>query len=471
MEKAHKVRTKKHSKCGQKYMEAVKRKLSADADRNTWKLPFKIGYISADKYLREFLSALVRLMKDERRVKKVAMKQDLVAKIQADRQLQTQELGWLFRPLALCPFPSKPLKSRVIINSKEVVLNDAIWQRKAGNLTISITADPRFGIPYGQDILIVLFLAIEARRQGSRKIVVNFYRDLMQMFGIEANSGYKYKAVQASMARIRNALYKWEIDQGANRETGGNYLYIEEWDLYFDPKNPQQRPLWDQYILLSERFWYEINKHKIPFNLEAARHLKTKPAHLNFYLWLSYRVWNVWNECPGEEVVIPYWGVNGLQNQMSSTIENRNDFRPEIRKWLTTAKEVWPRCPVEIQGDALTICVTGEDQLDVQPMDTDAPRILPRPKPGTLPETSSSSCPNCGQKRTLKKGKQSRQGYRMPDYWHCAGGCKPVSAEAICPECGQVMIEKNKGRADYFYQCECGVVKGGEDFWLTTVFK
>jgi len=406
-------------------------------------------------------------VKVEKRIAKIEQQKEQVAKIQVDRPLQSQEMGWLFRPLALCPFPSKPLKKRIIFKGQEVDAGlETLWQRRSGKLTISITADPRFGIPYGQDILIVLYLAVEARRQSSRKIVVNFYRDLMEMFGINANSGYKYRAVQASMARIRNALYKWELDQGPTRETGGNYLYIEEWDLYFDPKNPQQRPLWDQYILLSERFWYEINKHKIPFNLEAARHLKTKPAYLNFYLWLSYRVWNAWDECPGGNVLIPYWGDCGLQSQMSSIIEQRYNFRIQVKNWLTAVKELWPRCPVAIEGDALTICVTAEDQLDVMPKDTDAPRLLPQPKLPEIPEASGNICPQCGRERILKKGKQSRKGYRMPDYWQCTGGCKPVSAEAICPDCAQAMVEKNKGRADYYYQCECGVVKAGEDFWV-----
>lgn len=405
-------------------------------------------------------------MKDTNRVVKNEDQKDQVAKIRAERQLQIQELGWLFRPLALCPFPAKPLKNRVIMNGKEIVQLETIWRRKSGKLTIEIMGHRDFGIPYGQDILVVLYLAIEARRQGSRKIKVNFYRDLMEMFGINANSGYKYKAVQASLYRIRNALYKWELDQGPTRETGGNYLYIEEWDLYFDPKNPQQRPLWDQYIMLSERFWYEINNHKIPFNLEAARHLKTKPAQLSFYLWLSYRVWNVWRECPGEEVLIPYWGDYGLQNQMSSVIEQKYNFRIQVKNWVATAKEIWPRCPVEIDEDSLKICVTREDQLDVQPKDTDAPRVLPVPKREPLPEAPGSICPLCGGERTLKPGRQSRKGYRMPDYWQCAGGCKPVSAEAVCPACGQVMAEKKKGQADYYYQCACGVIKGGEDYWL-----
>lgn len=405
-------------------------------------------------------------MKAKIRAEKNEKQNEQVVKVQTDRLLQTQELGWLFRPLALCPFPAKPIKTRAVVNGRDVVLNDARWERKAGKLTVAITADPAFGVPYGQDILIVLYLAIEARRQDSRKIVVNFYRDFMHLFEMNPDDGRKYKLVQQSMARIRNALYKWELDQGPNRETGGNYLYIEEWDLHFDPKNPEQKPLWDQYILLSERFWFEINKHKIPFNLEAARHLKTKPAHLNFYLWLSYRVWNAWKEKPGEEIFIPFWGDCGLQNQMSSVIEQRYNFRIQVKNWLAAVKELWPPCPVKIERDALRICVTSEDQLDVLPKDTDAPRILPRPKPPEIPEASRNVCPACGRERTLKPGKQSRQGYRMPDYWQCAGGCKPAPADAVCPECGRVMAEQNKGRADYYYQCECGVVKAGEDYWL-----
>lgn len=407
-------------------------------------------------------------MKNEKRIERIEQRKEAVVKIQADRQLQTQELGWLFRPLALCPFPAKPLKKKIIVQGKEVDAGmETIWQRKSGKLTISITSDPRYGIPYGQDILIVLYLAIEARKQKSRKIVVNFYRDFMNLFEMKAEDGRKYKLVQQSLGRIRKALYSWEIDNGTTRETGGNYLYIEEWDLHFDPKNPQQRPLWDQYILLSERFWYEINKHKIPFNLEAARHLKTKPAYLNFFLWLSYRTWNVWNECPGEEVLIPYWGDCGLQNQMSSVIEQRFSFRSQVKGWMEATKEIWPLCPVEIVGDSLRVFVTSEDQLDVHPLDTDAPRILPDPPKPMPPPITTDVCQSCGNKRMLKAGKMSAKGYRMPDYWECSGRCRKISALAKCKYCGQDMTEQKKGQADYTYFCpKCQHYEAGEAYWL-----
>ena len=404
-----------------------------------------------------------------------ALKKDLhrLVEIHADRLTLSQDLGWLFRPLAVCPFPAASLGKRQVTDrdGSKHEEHHVLWSRRAGNIKMEILGHPDYGIPHGQDTLIILYLAYEARRQSSRKIRVNFYRDFMRMFEMNANSGWKYRLVIDSLRRIRNAKYSWEVEGEAGRERGLHFLFIDEYDLLCDPKNPDQRPLWDQYILLSERFWHEINAHKIPSNLKAIVALKSQPARLNFYVWLSYRVGMAYQETIGRglepvRIVIPFWGEKGLQAQMSSLIEERYNFRIHAKRWMNSVLKVWPNCPAEIDGDALAIHVTSQDQLDVQLKDTDAPRILPRPKPLEIPEASRSVCPACGQERTLKPGKQSRKGYRMPDYWHCAGACKPVSAEAVCPECGRVMAEKNKGRADYFYQCQCGVAKAGEDYWL-----
>ena len=399
--------------------------------------------------------------------------QDRLVEIRTDRVGLTQELGWLFRPLAVCPFPATSLGKRTVIDRDgKHEEHYVLWTRRAGNIKVEILGHPDYGVPHGQDTLIVLYLAYEARRQGSRKIKVNFYRDFMRMFEMNANSGWKYRLVVQSLQRIRNAKYSWEVEGEPGRERGLHFLYIDEYDLYCDPKRPDQKPLFDQYILLSERFWHEITTHRIPSNLKAIIALKSQPARLNFYIWLSYRIAMAYQETVGKglvpvKIVIPFWGEKGLQTQMSSLIEERYNFRIHAKRWMEAVLKVWPNCPAELDGDALKICVTGEEQLDVQPKDTDAPRILPKPKPAELPEACRSVCPECGGERTRKAGRRSRQGYRMPDYWACAGGCKPVSADALCPDCGQAMQENNKGRADYTYHCPaCRRIEGGEAYWL-----
>lgn len=335
--------------------------------------------------------------------------QILLAEIHADRQLKEQELGWLFRPLAVCPFPASPQgKREIIYKGKKTEEYQILWTRRAGNIKVEVLGHPNFGVPYGQDALIILYLAYEARRQGSRRIKVNFYRDFMRMFEMNPNSGWKYRLVVQSLQRIRNSKYSWEVEGDGKRQTGLHFLYIDEYDLYCDPKHPDQRPLFDQYILLSERFWHEIKTHHIPSNLKAIVALKSKPAHLNFYIWLSYRAGQIYRETvdKGFEpkvIFIPFWGPNGLQDQMSSVIEEKFAYRREVKKWMKSVKEVWPNCPAGIDGDALVIHVTSKDQLDVQLKDTDAPRILPRAKPVPLPETSRSVCPTCGGERVLNQ--------------------------------------------------------------------
>lgn len=396
---------------------------------------------------------------------------EIMAEIHAERQLQEQDLGWLFRPLAVCPFPAAPQGKREIIeDGKRIEEYKVLWTRKAGNVKVEVLGHPDYGIPHGQDTLIVLYLAYEARRQGSRKIRVNFYRDFMRMFKMEANDGRKYRLVVQSLQRIRNARYSWEV-MGENRERGLHFLYIDEYDLYCDPKQPEQRLLFDQYIILSERFWEEIRSHKIPSNLKAIIYLKAKPAHLNFYIWLSYRIGAVFQATIGqglgpEEILIPFWGTQGLQEQMSSVIERRNDFRIQVKKWMKSVREVWPRCPVEIEDDALRIFITSEEQLDVQGKETNAPRILPKPKK-ELPVVVSDNCPLCGQERILKLGQTSANGQRLPDYWECTGGCGRTPAAALCKYCQQPMEMMNKGRADYTYFCaRCQNYEGGENYWI-----
>ncbi|HOT02379.1 MAG TPA: hypothetical protein PLY66_15360, partial [Acidobacteriota bacterium] len=147
--------------------------------------------------------------------------------------------------------------------------------------------------------------------------------------------------------------------------------------------------------------------------------------------------------------------------------ERRNDFRVQVKKWMLSVQEVWPKCPVEIEGDALRIQVEHEDQLDVQNKESEAPRILGRKKAAPALSAPTSTCPSCGALRTLQPGRINRQkNLRYPDWWQCAGGCPAVPAEVPCPDCGQIMEEKNRGQSDYYYQCACGTVKAGEDYWL-----
>jgi hypothetical protein len=313
-------------------------------------------------------------------VKKATERNILLQKIHISRLEEKQELGWHLRPLCICPLPARPLPKRTVIlsNGETKPEHETLWSRKAGKYLVEIQGHKDYGIPYGQDILIIIYLAIEAKRQNSRTIKVNFYRDFMRMFGMNPNDGSKYQLVQNSIFRIRNSRFSWhDITKPKNRDKGGGFLYIDDYDLFFNPKDPNQISLFDQYIQISEQFWNEINYFEIPINLDAVRYLKQKTAHLSFYIWLSYRVWYAYH-CENGQAIINFWGNNGLQLQTSSQIEERRYFRREVKNYLESVKEVWPLCPVKIINDSLVIDVTSSEQVDIQ--EKSAQRSLDFPK-------------------------------------------------------------------------------------------
>jgi len=417
-------------------------------------------------------------MKKETKLKKTTNKALKKQKIEEDRLTLSQEIGYLFRPLALCPFPARqPKKITVIREVMGVKIKEkkyeTKWERKNGKIKVKIIGDEDFGIPYGQDVLIVLYLAKEAVRQQSRYLKINFYRDFCRTFEIDANDGRKYRLVQNSLNRIRNAHFVWVDESEETRERESHYLYIDDVDLFFDPKNPNTRPLWgEQTIKLSERFWNEIIAHKIPFNLESVRYLKSKPAYLNFYIWLSYRVWSVWNSKKlgeireDEKIYIPFWGENGLQSQLSSQITRKPNYREQVIKWLEGVKEIWGRCPVEIDGDALVINVVDESELDIlETVSTEGKRyrLQENKKAETKSIEEKKECEKCGKPMVSKKGRKNRKGFIQPDYWHCSH-CKTNTPKlAVCPSCNDRILEN---QLNGFYYCkDCKKTFSIEKYW------
>jgi len=405
-------------------------------------------------------------------------------KINEDRLNLAQEISYLFRPLAICPFPARGLPKIKIIRTKmgievEEKAYETKWERKNGNIRVEITANEKYGVPYGQDILVILYLAREATKQKRRDLKINFYRDFCRMFEINANDGRQYRKVQTSLQRIRHSQFSWIDESDPKRERESHYLYIDDIDIYFDPKNPDQKPVWgEQTIKISERFWNEIMTHKIPFNVESVRYLKGKSAHLNFYIWLSYRVWKAWNDklngAGNGTVFIPFWGKVGLQNQLSSQISRRNDYRKEVKKWFSAVQEIWTDCPVEIDGDALRIHITDASQLDVQEGIESSGKRLRKARQAKAIERAKSPIAefeycDCGELMKPKRGKPNRNGITQSDYWQCetCNTIKPMSA--FCISCFRKTGKVYPLRQDYGtgeYRCpSCKGTFPVESYW------
>lgn len=95
------------------------------------------------------------------------------------RENSGQNLGFASRPFVLCGLPIKrPTKGTLL------------HERRNGHFTLQVTGHPGFGLPWGQDRLVPLFLATLAIRQQRQTITFSSAAEMLDTFGMQ-QGGYR----------------------------------------------------------------------------------------------------------------------------------------------------------------------------------------------------------------------------------------------------------------------------------------
>jgi hypothetical protein len=202
------------------------------------------------------------------------------------------------------------------------------------------------------------------------------------MFDIEPND-QGYREAKKRFKRIRYANWYWD-ENFKGGETSTTFKIIENWCVFFDD-NKEQNSLYDSYIELAKPFWDYIKNKKIPYDLNTLKKIKDKPLVINLYLWLVYRVYDQWERKKNQPVFIPFFGPNGLMNQLSSNLTRKEDFKSKmIHKYIPLIRNEWHNCPVFLEKefrkdkpknlgrkkefkDGITIHIDAPSQLQIPP--------------------------------------------------------------------------------------------------------
>lgn len=113
--------------------------------------------------------------------------------IREKRENATQTLGFTARPFVLCGLPIRRPPA-----------NQLLFERSNGHFTLQITGHPEFGLPFGQDRLIPIFLATMAARQQSRIVRFESAAELLDTFGL-SKGGKEYRRLVSAFERIFGA--------------------------------------------------------------------------------------------------------------------------------------------------------------------------------------------------------------------------------------------------------------------------
>jgi Plasmid encoded RepA protein len=266
--------------------------------------------------------------------------------VRLKREEGKQNVGFSSRPFVLCGLPVR-----------KPPINELLYERRNGNFLLQITGHPTYGLPFGQDRIVPIYLATLAVRQQSQTVRFRTAAEMLETFGMH-KGGKEYRRLIAAFERIFGAAIFFGTDTlngKAKVVQRSRFSFFNEAQIWYS-RDPDQCPLSDEFeniIVSSDQFYQEITSHPIPADLEAVKVLAGAPAVLDLFMWLSYRCFLA----KGQEA-IPLLGPAGLASQIGSVEYSRpRRFREKLDEWLDTIRVLWPECPARISSDGLSLIV------------------------------------------------------------------------------------------------------------------
>ncbi|HTU44024.1 MAG TPA: replication protein RepA [Bryobacteraceae bacterium] len=277
-------------------------------------------------------------------------------RVRLKREEGKQNVGFSSRPFVLCGLPVRKPPA-----------NELLYERRNGNFLLLITGHPTYGLPFGQERIVPIYLATLAVRQQSQTIRFRTAAEMLETFGMH-KGGKEYRRLVAAFERIFGATIFFGTDTLNGRAKvvqRSRFSFFNEAQIWYS-RDPDQCPLSDQFeniIVLRDQFSQEINSHPIPADLEGVKVLAGAPAVLDLFMWLSYRCF----VAKGQEA-IPLLGPAGLAGHIGSVEYSRpRRFREKLDEWLDAIRVLWPECPARISSDGASLIVDQARAVLQQP--------------------------------------------------------------------------------------------------------
>ena len=297
------------------------------------------GLRSAGDILRSFRSDLILSKQRLRR-------SEAIACVRLKRQEANQNLGFASRPFVLCGLPVKRPQPGQLLH-----------ERRNGHFLLQVTGHPSYGLPWGQDRLVPIFLATLAISQQTRIVRFRSAAEMLDVFGMQ-QGGTQYRRLVAAFQRIFGATIFFGTDTQREKAAvvhQARFNFMSEARIWYS-RSPEQETLSSEFqneIVLSQEFFDEIMQHPIPTDMEAAKALSCSPAALDLFTWLSYRCF-----VAKSRERVPLFGQAGLVNQLGSAEYARpRKFRERVERWLDLVRALWPECPARVDDDGTGLWV------------------------------------------------------------------------------------------------------------------
>lgn len=261
--------------------------------------------------------------------------------------LHHSDIWYIHTVLAQCFLPYRDPKTRD-------------WTRHNGEFSIALTAgqvkDPRTpegfrvaGLPYGaKPRLFQSYVCTQAIKHQSPVIPVERSMTAMiQELGFEVRGGVRGTIGSFKDQITRFAACNFRIVGPGPR---GGYRHInaepfESFDVWFPP-DPDQGTLWPSEIVLTDKHYYSLKDHAVPYDFRAIKPIQNKPRALDIYQWMVQRLCRIDRQKP---LLMKWKRLHEMFGGASSLKEFKRKFPDDLKAAWASYHEA--RIEEDLNGD------------------------------------------------------------------------------------------------------------------------
>ena len=262
---------------------------------------------------------------------------DQVEVIRNKRLYGDQDVAFGARPFILCGLPIRRLPHGCIT-----------YRRRNGKFFLEVVGHPEWGVPFGQDRLVLLHMATLAVRYQSPVIHFRSGAEILVEWGMQTN-GIHYKRLVDAFRRVFGSTMFFGTNEERRKGKVWDCTRVHFFDsmkLWASAGEPATGSR-DNTVTLSQAFWQELQEHPIPVDAEVVRLLACNPGCLDLYTWLTWRC----HQAKGPQRV-PLFGPFGLASQLGvQDYQRERKFRERVRVWLKLVRLYWPECPAAVASN------------------------------------------------------------------------------------------------------------------------
>jgi hypothetical protein len=260
--------------------------------------------------------------------------------VEAAYQVLTEDadrIGFTYSGFALTSLPHKPQSA-------------AVWRREGAGLTLVLEASHDragkvIGLPYGSYArFILLYLQSQAVKSRSREVQLGrSMRVWLSNMGMSIG-GTTYRMVNEQARRISGCRLTFYADR-AGREIMRHGGFVDGAISLAD--DDAQGHLWQERVLLNERFYEALLAHPVPVSEAALRAIGPRSMVIDVYIWLAYRLHALSTDTPVSWIA--------LNAQFGAGFALMRKFRAHFAECLGLALAAYPDARVSLDDAGVVL--------------------------------------------------------------------------------------------------------------------